>query len=154
MYMYMFASMYSVLYYIHNVIYVYIICMYTHTYPMCIHICVHMSSLYTHILYIYVYIYEITHMYMYVYRHSYTIDDTYACNRQHWVVAERDPEALELPPAPGGGDRLGWGHTGILYKAPTDCTKPQSIIQSPNKLYKDPKKIIQSLQKIHKDITY
>ena len=41
-------------------------------------------------------------------------------------------------PAEGpGGDRLGWGHFKRLYKAPTDYTKPQKIIQSP--LYKAPK---------------
>ena len=38
----------------------------------------------------------------------------------------------------GGGDRLGWGHIRILYKAPEDYTKPQLTIQSPDRLYKAP----------------
>ena len=35
-----------------------------------------------------------------------------------------------------GGDRLGWGHIRILYKAPKDYIELQKITQSPNRLYK------------------
>ena len=30
-------------------------------------------------------------------------------------------------------DRAGWGHIRILYKAPTDYTKPRQTLQSPKK---------------------
>ena len=36
----------------------------------------------------------------------------------------------------GEGDRLGWGHIRILYKAPEDYTKPHNTIQSPDRLNK------------------
>ena len=39
------------------------------------------------------------------------------------------------------GDRLGWGHMRILYKAPTDYTKPRKTIPSPDRLYKAPKRL-------------
>ena len=35
------------------------------------------------------------------------------------------------------GDRLGWGHIQTLHKAPKDYTKPQNIVQSPDRQYKD-----------------
>ena len=36
-----------------------------------------------------------------------------------------------------GRDRLGWGHIRILYKAPTEYSKPRQAIQSPKTLHKD-----------------
>ena len=45
-----------------------------------------------------------------------------------------DTAAAALGP---GGDTSGWGHLKRLYKAPTNYIKPQNIIQSPNRLYKD-----------------
>ena len=51
------------------------------------------------------------------------------------------PWATAAAVGPGGGDRLGWGHIRILYKTPTDYTKPQQTIQSPDKLYKAPERL-------------
>jgi len=39
------------------------------------------------------------------------------------------------PRGRGRGGRLGWGHIRILYKAPTDNTKPRQTIQVPKTLY-------------------
>ena len=36
-----------------------------------------------------------------------------------------------------GGDRLGWGHIRILYRAPREYTKPQNIIQRHKTLHED-----------------
>jgi len=68
---------------------------------------------------------------------------------------------MHTPPPPWGpgggevGDRLGWGHIRILYKAPEDFTKPRQTIQSPKatKLQKDYTKLqknIQSPKKLYK----
>ena len=58
----------------------------------------------------------------------------------------------------GGGDRLGWGHVRILYKAPKDYTKPHKTIQrhkisykAPRKVYKDPKILDKTLKKLDKN---
>ena len=59
-----------------------------------------------------------------------------------------------------GGDRLGWGHVGILYKAPRDYTMPRQTIHSPSKLYKSPTDNTNTLSMrrnpniLNKDITY
>ena len=51
---------------------------------------------------------------------------------------------------------LGWGHIRILYKAPTDYTKPQKTRQSPNRQYKaptdntKPQQTIQSPDRLYK----
>ena len=49
-----------------------------------------------------------------------------------------------------GGDRLGWGHIRILYKAPKDYTKPQQTIQSPQKIYTKTYKIRQQPKTLNK----
>ena len=53
------------------------------------------------------------------------------------VVAPRLGPPPPPPPWGPGGDRLGWGHIKRLYKAPTDYTKPQNIIQRHKILDKD-----------------
>ena len=53
-----------------------------------------------------------------------------------------------------GGDKLGWGHIRILYKAPTDDTKPQNTIQSPDRLYKAPTNYIKPPKRLYKDIKH
>ena len=57
------------------------------------------------------------------------------------------------PGREGRGDRLRWGHIRILYKAPTDYTKPQQTIQSPDRQYNAPKRLYKDPDILDKDPT-
>ena len=47
---------------------------------------------------------------------------------------------------------MGWGHIRILYKAPTDYTKPRQTIQSLNGLYKAPRRLHKDPNRLYQDI--
>ena len=65
------------------------------------------------------------------------------------------PPPLPCGPEGGGvGDRLGWGHTKILYKATEGYTKPQKTVQSPDKVYKAFKKVYKAPKILYEDPEY
>ena len=68
-----------------------------------------------------------------------------------------------------GGATLGWGYMRLLYKAPTnytkplsnglykaqaDYTKPQQTIQSPNRQYKAPTDCTKPQKRLYEDQKY
>ena len=59
-----------------------------------------------------------------------------------WEGAPAPPwaTAAAVGPREGGGDRLEWGHPKRLYKAPTDYTKPQKILEEAPTDYTKPQK--------------